>query len=402
MKANARYTRHTHHTPPTPSPRRSRALLIFVALFLAVALIFCTVLGILALRRNAAYVLKYDGVGMTEGVATYLVSYYKGRYLAALRENGVADADDLYTFWSREAEDGVSYGERFTADARRFLLQILVEASLYRDGYSTADKRKVEAAAEELLTFQADGSRELFDQRVEIYGFNYRDFLTATELLYRAEQAVSYLYGSSGTRIYSDTAFCEEYLAGYTHVQLIFIREYTLPDKNEKGEEIYRDMTEEERQERARRIAELEAAIRGDGGVWISPELFETLRAKYDESGISSAGGYYFRTGSRYTEDFAALFPEVLAKAEGMKLGDYASVDTEVGTCFLYRLAPQSGAYTDATEDGCFSDFASLAAEAAYAARVTALTDEVVLTDALRAIDMLAIPYQYEYVARFS
>lgn len=396
MKSSAR------HTPPTQSPRRSRALLVFIALFLAAALIFCAVLGILALRRNATYVLSYNGVGMTEGVANYLISYYKGQYLAALRENGVADADDLYTFWRREAEDGVTYGERFTTDAYRFLCQILVEASLYRDGYSTSDKKKVEAAVEELLTYQADGSRDVFNERAAIYGFDYRDLLSATELLYRAEQAVSYLYGSSGTQIYGDTAFCEEYLSGYTHVQLIFIREYTLLDKNEEGEEVYRTMTEEEQQERARRIAELEAAMHGEGGAWISPELFETYRAQYDESGISSAGGYYFRTGSQYTKDFGALFPEVLETAEGMAIGDYASVKTAVGTCFLYRLTPESGAYTDASEGGCFSDFASLAAEAAYAARVAALTDEVALTDALRAIDAVAIPYQYEYVVRFS
>ena len=84
---------------------KKHALLVFVAAFLSLALIFGATLGVIAIVKRANSVVSYDGVTMTKPVASFFVSRFKVSYLSALRASGV-NAVDTDEFWASADESG--------------------------------------------------------------------------------------------------------------------------------------------------------------------------------------------------------------------------------------------------------------------------------------------------------
>ena len=88
---------------------KSAFLLIFVSAFLAVTLIFGTVLIVISARRTARAAVSYNGATVTTGVANYFASYYKYIYMQELVRAGVERVEDYPAFWDKTAEDGKTY-----------------------------------------------------------------------------------------------------------------------------------------------------------------------------------------------------------------------------------------------------------------------------------------------------
>ena len=87
-------------------PKKNRALLIIVCIFLSALFCFGAVLVTVNLVRNARYVASYDGYGMDEGVLAYFASAYKMSYVSNLPPDEAARAERDEDFWDSIPEGG--------------------------------------------------------------------------------------------------------------------------------------------------------------------------------------------------------------------------------------------------------------------------------------------------------
>lgn len=396
---------------------KKHALLVFVAAFLSLALIFGATLGVIAIVKRANSVVSYDGVTMTKPVASFFVSRFKVSYLSALRASGV-NAVDTDEFWASADESGESYGDKFTTLAVQYLKEVVSTAYLFDRyaGLTKADKETIKKTCSDVLEYQAGGDEERFNEMAAPYGFDYKSFCDAVELLYKSSSSYGAIYGADGTGIYNDTASCEKYLSEYSHVQLIFIRTEQKLTTDGEGKTVLVDLTDEEKAERAEIIKTLTDAIEAletgaDGQM--TPAMFEIyLDEKYNDGDTEMNNtGYYFHEDADTTAEFSEAFPEVVKAALEMKTGEYRKVKTTLidednligmeGVCFIYKYAPDLDAYKSASLENWFTDFYSDASEHLFVESVSSLIADAVVSDKLSKINIVAIPKNTVLVPRF-
>jgi hypothetical protein len=394
-----------------------RTLLIFVAAFLALALVFGATLGIITAIKRANSVVSYDGVTMTKPVASFFISRFKVEYISALRASGV-NALDTPAFWASNDDSGEEYGEKFKALAVQYLKEIVSTAYLFDrySGLTKSDKEKIQKTCADVLEFQAGGDKDRFDEMAAQYGFDYASFCDAVELLYKSTSSYSAIYGADGTGLYNDPASCEKYLSEYSHVQLIFIRTEKKLTTDSDGKSILVDMTDAEKEEKLKIIDTLAGAIDAIGSGadgQMSPAMFEIyLDKKYNDGDTEmNSTGYYFHEDSETTAEFAEAFPEVVKLALKMKNGQFEKVVTKTvdeenligmdAVCFIYKYAPVAGAYKTPSLERWFSDFYSDASARMFVDSVSSLIADAVVSDKLAELDVIAIPKNTDLVPRF-
>jgi len=400
-----------------PTGRRNVALIAFVSIFVAVAIIVGAVFGITAAVKNSKAAFKYKNITMSEELASFFVSYYKYEYISMLTRSGVTDAADTEEFWSKKCNTVNTYGEFLEYNTREYIKQILVANYIF-DSYarlSAVEKRDIELAAEEILDYHADGSVEKFNEETAEFGFTYSIFHDAAEMLYKATVARDVIFGSDGAKIAQDSESCGKFLSQYSRVRLLFIRsaDKFRVDENGKrvtgddGQDILDSLTAEEIAERAKDVADIRdaiSAINEDGDVQMSPELFSHYQTKYANDGDASKNtkGYYFHSNSAFSGEFAEEFPDIVKKSlDEMTVGDYAEVKTSFGTCFIYKCEPEAGAYRDTGEDSCFRDFYELCAVYTFDVMLNELSGDVTVKDRFSNIDIIKTPYNNVFYPRF-
>ena len=394
-----------------------RALIIFVAAFLSLALVLGATLGIISMVKKAGSVVSYEGITMNKQVASFFVSRFKVEYISALRSSGV-NASDTEAFWSLKDDTGVTYADKFRTLAEQYLKEVVASAYLF-DRYAKLnkeDKENIKSTCRDVLEYQANGNEEEFDERAARFGFDYDSFCDAVELLYKSVNSYNVIYGTDGSGIYSDNASCEKYLSEYSHVQFIFIRTEQKLTTDVDGKTVLVDLTESEKAERLALIDSLSRAIdaaeTNDDGQ-MTPAMFEIyLDGKYNDGDTSmNATGYYLHENAETTVEFAEAFPEVVKTALEMEKGQFGKVVTTVidddnligmdSVCFIYKYEPASGAYKIPALERWFSDFYSDAAERMFVESVSALIKDAKTTDKLVELDIVAIPKNTEFVPRF-
>jgi len=350
------------------APKKNRFLLIFICIFLSITVLVGGGAAIAVSIINANAVARYGGVRINEGVASYLAASYKRTFLGTLEASGV-NAYDSESFWEKKGADGVTYGELLSASFKDYLASLLSANAVYLEygSWGADEKRAVRESCEERMTY-VTGTKEKFNEIAAPMGFDYSDFISASELLYRADKAEEVVYGKEGSRLTSFTEDCEKYLATYSHVALIFIRQGDLLLRDEEGNIVYTDgvaetrpQTAEEREKREaaiKRLRELIAAV-GDplANEMISEETFVHYMRESDGDPDMYTSGYYLRSGAVATEELRGEFPEVVGAALEMEIGEYREVACPAidGVCFIYRYAPTSGAYF--TDNKFLTDF---------------------------------------------
>ncbi len=394
-----------------------RALIIFMAAFLSLALVLGATLGVIAIVKRAGSVVSYEGITMNKQVASFFVSRFKVEYISALRSSGV-NATDTKAFWSSKDDTGATHGEKFRALAEQYLKEVVATAYLF-DRYAKLnkeDKEKIKATCHDVLEYQADGDEDKFNEKAARYGFDYDSFCDAVELFYKSTNSYASIYGTDGTGIYSDNASCEKYLSEYSHVQFIFIRTEQKVTTDSDGNTVLVDLTDEEKAERMALIDTLAAAIdaiktNADGQM--TPAMFEIyLDGKYNDGDISmNSTGYYLHENAETTSELAEAFPEVVKTALEMENGEFEKVvttpvdaDNRIGmdaVCFIYKYAPTPGAYKTPSLERWFSDFYSDASEQLFVKSISALIKDAKTTDRLSQLDIVAIPNNTELVPRF-
>lgn len=382
--------------------KKSKALLIFVCIFLAVVIVVTAVFGIIALVRRNNAVARYGSYMVDEGEAVYLASYFKYRFLSGLSDSGI-DSYDTEWFWESESEgEGTkTYGELLREGFEEYISGILVANALF-DKYSSlekADKEKIKTIKERAI--ENYGSEEKFNEAAAVYGFDYDDYSGAVELLYKATMAQIVIFGTNGEKLSSFPEECADFFGeNYSRVSLLFLRDEEILVKNEDGSTTLRPITDEERAEREGYAERLRTTIynrqNGIDGEKITPEMFEYYYKKSD-SDLDMYRNYYLAESAESTVELATAFPEVVDAALSMQVGDYKEVECSIGVCFIYKEALEDNAYTD-KNNLFFSDFYSDAIYSVYSEMLALYAPDVIFADKFYGIDVVSIPKNYKFI----
>ena len=372
--------------------KKASILTITVCILLSLVLIFGAVFGIINLVKYASAVAYYGDSFIDEGEMNFLSSRYKSLFMRDLRLTDGVDPYDTPDFWEKTDKDGVKYGDRLKAGFKEYVSALLTAAAVYDSAasFSGDEKENFNTLCDEALGYLADGSEKAFNEATAEFGFNFDDFRSASVLLYKASMAQLYLFGRDGEKLIFESDMCSEYLETYARVNLLFIR---LEDRlvlDENGDFVYTDdgevvtepLSAEEIARRQDKIAEINSLINKEGGREMSPEAFMIYQKDSDGDKDMNAIGYYFHPNADATAEFSVEFPEVVAKAYEMKIGEYAMVECEAigGVCFLYREAVEAGAYARESNP-FFSDFYSDAAAYLFPKTLRDLSPDVTFKD---------------------
>ena len=382
---------------------------IIVAAMLALIVLFGAVLGIIALVREVNAVVSYNGVTLTEGVTAYLASTFKQSYLLHLNREGY-DAMDTEVFWESEDMDGVVFGDSLYRECETYIRNITAAAYLF-DLYgslSSEAKEEINKGVAEVLDYKADGSVKKFNEMSKDMGFTYSDFVAASEIVYKAEHAAEVIYGADGSLVASDVGFCEQYLAEYAHVRLLYIRHNDAFVLDEDGNRIVEDGRDKlealSSDQKAKRQADIAALIEAIDNIALgldgqmSEIYFNSQYETYNDDPDNAAGGYYFSANSAYALGFAEMYYDVVKSALDMKVGgfDYVDVDEDGDdivdlTVFIYRFDPTPYAYASSAYAHFFEDFYINAASYHFDKLLEELTPSVNIKESYSNVDVLSL-----------
>ena len=288
-------------------------------------------------------------------------------------------------------------------------LKGIVAANVLFDEYATLteeDEYKIDFAVQEVLNFQAGGSKKTFNELTSSMGFDFKDFKRGTEMLYKLRVVYTTVFGESGSKMQTNFAdYCNRYYeSNYIRAKILLIRTqdtYKLDENNEmiKGEDgkyEIRLLTEAEKQERAAYIAQLDACV---DSIRSNPEntialndfnnLLNEVAEKYNENVTSAVkNGYYLSQDSDYTSKLG--LDGVINEAFNLDIGEIYSCETGVTVaettnsstgfsykCYVYRMEKEEKAYQDSSLEHFFLDFNSLASVALYGEIVDEYSKEV-------------------------
>ncbi len=379
----------------------SRPLTIFICIFMAFVLLFGGTVLTVTLVRQSRYAAEYKGFGIDTKTATYLTSYYKYSYITSLRRAGV-NALDTESFWASKPEGGTkTYGELLREGAEDYIKKTIVAVYLYNSygKLSDKDEDKISAAISYKLQNGADmdGTVKTFNRNTEQYGYNYKSFKKAAEILYKASRARSPV---SGLLLEEYPDGYNDYLQTYSHVKLIFV------DGAKKigadGEPT--DLTAEEKASLATDLAAFRSNIANS---LAGEEAFDAFAEKYNcVASIIGGTEYYLAPDENFTKTtMAEAFPEVVKAALSLPLEgreaaiecDYDGDPDNATTCFIYKYKPQSYDYGKSQYEAYFTDFEANAMTYLYGKILTLYAADAKLTDKFKSIDPLSLKYDYSY-----
>lgn len=406
-----------------------RAVIISASVILSLVLSLGGVLGITALVKDKNAVVKYGGVTVDRGVASYLAATYKTYYKSTL-----PGAQDTEEYWGERVGEKTR-GELLGESTEEYIRSVVVGAYLF-DRYaslSSAERAAIEQATEEVLLDRTGGDTDKFNEKTAPYGFDYDDFCLATELIYKAEGAKSAIYGNGGaalTNVADATVLsqCNLYFEQYSRVKILYIdtKETVVKDSEGKleidgGKYTTRYLTAAEIVARRGDIEEIRRLIEGaktGEGDEMSPEYFDLMQDKYNITKAYNESGYYFSESSAFSEGFAedtaeylsgeyaaALYKMLTAATESaltMNEGEYHEIEGDFGICFIYKCKKEEGAFLSPSYGAFFHDFFSDAADYLYNKSAEALFDGVEVREKYQEIDPVKIPYNYEYIAKIA
>ena len=404
---------------PKGHPVLKNPIAITVIITLSLLIVFGAAAGIVTAVRNARSLVSYEGVRIEKSAAAYLATTYKSAFVA--RHAAVDDP----VFWEAEYEKGVSWGDLLEAETAQYIREVAAAAYLF-DRYSslTADERKsIKASAEDIVyNYYGSLDKKAFNRDAAQMGFDYDGLVDGLTLIYKFEEAKSRIYGRGG-QVLSGVGYgaeCEKYYSTFVYARLLFIRtdyEY-VTDENGKfevdkdGNLVTRPLTDEEKEQRAADAEEIRAAISalesGESGQ-MSTEFFNSMLKKYSFDEYTETG-YFFSTvadsnGVPYA-DATKVFAEgggdvILNRLTDMEVNTYSELDTDFGTCFVYRGELGNGLYGSSTYEYFFSDFYADAANYLYLNTLVELSKSVTVKEKyFTEVDIVALPYNSSFKLR--
>ncbi len=399
-----------------PSRGQSHFLRNLLIVFLCALLVLGIVLGTISIVRDQKTYARYSGTIADRAIYSYLLSYYKFNHMRALA--GMEGAEDTEAFWSSiDKESGKTQGELLSEGAKNYVTRVLISASLF-DSAATAQQKKdaraaAKQAAEEILTYRADGDVDAFNEIAAPFGYAYEDLEGIALLLYKAENAQALFYGISGENAKSRPSECNQYMKeNYSAVYLLFLRtESTFSttededgnltiDTDENGAYVTRPLRTDESLKREETMQLLDAEI--SAGTLRKSYFEGKMQEHYAAYPEGKSQLYYFASGTSYTESFKQSIGEpIVSAAEALTPGACQKIAYEHGYCYVYKVAAEDYAFSKDTYKDCFSDFYENVANHLFSADVAVFADDVVFKSRAAAVAIATLPYKNLIRVRF-
>ena len=417
-------TNNTKNKKTKEKMSKNKILLIIICIFVALVIVFGATFGIIIAVRNARTYISYASVRIDEGEARFLLAYYK---LVFMTRYGISkETKDNAEFWASEYKDGMTYAEILTSEVKTYIEDLAVKNYLF-DRFSEMsfeDSLKVRETVREVLLYRADGSEDKFNDTYASLGFDYDDFVSSAELIYKANVVFERIYGSDGQNVKTMTDICNSFYAeNYSEVKLLFIRtenDYVYEDgkrvTDENGNDVLEELSESEKQKRAALIEEIRTLIKAyedkSGEVRMTPEEFTNYISKHGDGGENKTAGFYFSAlGSAFTDEFRTNEDgsvneqrnAIVDSAISMNALSYKELTYSGGVCFVYKYSDSSSSmpYNDTSADGCFSDFYRLVAQDNYSDTISELRADVVTKDRFSKIEIASLPIKNMFIPSF-
>ncbi|MBO5878922.1 MAG: hypothetical protein J6Q68_00005, partial [Clostridia bacterium] len=400
---------------------KNKLVLTIVCIFVAIVLLMGIILGTAFGIKSVRSVVSYKGVALNSGEANYLASYYKYEYVCLLQDNKIPVYDDA-EFWAEQSGDGEkTYGELLSEFVEYSITEFVVFNYIFdsSSSLSSEDKECINDATRAILDHKAGLDKDVFDSAAQKFGYDFSDFKSIVKKMYKYEIVRNSVLNANADSIQTLSSswedFVEEYYENYSHVKLLFVRTeetFMLDDegnrvRDENNVDMFVPLSDNQKAERQKMIAEIRAAIsafeQNTTDVQMSPAMFNSyLSESVDGDPSMNSDGYYFYEESKYTNEFAKEFGDIVEKSMEMKENSYAEVAFDGGVCFIYKYKRTDEAYTAAGEGGCFSDFILLAARALVASIVDDAMSEIKIKDSFYEIDFINLAQNYEFVPIFA
>ena len=171
----------------TSAQKTRRTVIIIISVIVGLAITVGAVLGIITAAKNSSYLMKLDNVGITPGVASYLSSYFKALYMQNLAASG-ADVSDTPSFWNKKVFKENTYGDYLAYETEEYIKELIASNAIFdkHTSLTSEDRDEIDLAIKEILVYRADGQKAQFNQDVKNMDFDYKDFQSATEMLYKS------------------------------------------------------------------------------------------------------------------------------------------------------------------------------------------------------------------------
>ncbi|MBE6561983.1 MAG: hypothetical protein E7662_12750 [Ruminococcaceae bacterium] len=317
------------------------------------AVMLCTLSGC----ASSPVVMEYGDEEVTVNMYRYWLSTYKGSFM-----NVYTDMRDTDAFWDSELFEGTTAEEYLTGAVIDNVKRTLVCASLFDSRglkMSESDLKNIDDYIETLITERADGSRKSFNQMLSVYGIN----IDMLRKIYTMEDKTSLLfenlYGKDGELALTEEAYEKYCQENYVRIRHIYVNDAYVYETDEKGYYKYdssgrlqtRDLTADEKAEKAKKIADIEAAL-------AKGEKFDDVYKKYSED-LYYENGYYICATTNFVSD-------VVVAAMNLEVGKSARVDSDYGTHFILRMEMDEKPYKDTENADFFENFETDAKNAAF------------------------------------
>lgn len=281
---------------------------------LCLVLLVITVLLTLVSCGNSKYV-ELGPYAIRKKEYVYMMGIYKKQLLTAL---GI---DESMLNYKVEAGSSVTIGEyldqKYMMEFWQTVSVLLYSQALFDDyGLSIPEERlkAIDKNVEFVSNYFGMVSDESFNGLAKQYGFDKKAMKNVYVMQEKQRMVIEYLYGSDYSKVTDEDkkAYYEE---NYFHFQVLIVNNAYKKVTNSKGEDSYVALSETEKAEKNRIIAELTALFidekepyYGEGeapeGMYkyliIDPtKSYEELWAKYSEDTLYP-GGYYMQNPTSY------------------------------------------------------------------------------------------------------
>ena len=337
------------------------AVSVFLALALTVSLLCIFLLG-------GSPAVTFRGVEISEEVYAYWQSQFKYRYMASV--NG---ARDDRSYWSAvfDPETGRTNGENCREFIDSMVRQIMTASAFFDEAGMTvtdAQRSALDQSLEEAVEYRFDGDEDAFESALRAIGSSRR----AVQIAILHEHKAQAYMNSLSLDAQQKEAY---YVNNYVRVQLYFLSttvDYYVDENGDRVTEVDEDgnvvdrtdpLTPEEKAAKEERILYLQTTL----DAW-SDDMTPTEREQAfldltsldneDRNAGDYPSGYSFAPKANFTQQFAAVHPEVVEAALSLKnIGEYTSVEADGGVWLILRCAFEPAGYEAQDSQDFFGDF---------------------------------------------
>ncbi|MBE6529616.1 MAG: hypothetical protein E7680_03315 [Ruminococcaceae bacterium] len=352
---------------------RWRAVALFLAILLVLPLAACA-----GKQGKTLLTLDLEGTKVTFSVNSFqfLLSRLRGYFVRQGIANSAGSADEA-AFWDVQGyfdeTDTLKtwdtfYSEQVLENCKTYLvgLWIFEKNHLF---LSESARANIDEKMNDLLTYQANGSKAKLNSILSKYGVNYDLLKSFYEIEAKNEAAMIFLYGENAKLL--DATVKDPYLnANYFHYKRILFPFYeTSDDENET----IRAMTDEEKDEQRAKANTLFAELQGK-----EEAAFEA--ALTGENGEDEfTDGYYLPISGTLSSGTAE--EEIREKLGTMKIGEIALLELSEGIQIVRRYEPTPEAYDLSVNAVWFTSFADNLMAELFAKQCKSYADKIVVNE---------------------